>query len=55
VMGGPVIRCHTPDGTPDSGDTAWMMAATTLVFLQTPAIGVLQGASFDFNSILYKS
>eukprot|EP00009_Paramoeba_aestuarina_P000757 CAMPEP_0201510326 /NCGR_PEP_ID=MMETSP0161_2-20130828/3057_1 /ASSEMBLY_ACC=CAM_ASM_000251 /TAXON_ID=180227 /ORGANISM="Neoparamoeba aestuarina, Strain SoJaBio B1-5/56/2" /LENGTH=448 /DNA_ID=CAMNT_0047905479 /DNA_START=60 /DNA_END=1406 /DNA_ORIENTATION=- len=41
-MGGPVIRCDTPDGSPSPGDTAWMMTASTLVFLQTPAIGVLQ-------------
>mmetsp|Transcript_6945 Transcript_6945/g.19661 ORF Transcript_6945/g.19661 Transcript_6945/m.19661 type:complete len:451 (+) Transcript_6945:119-1471(+) len=44
-MGGPLLPplgCDTADGLPDSGDTAWMMAATTLVFLQTPAIGILQ-------------
>ena len=48
-MGGPVLPiggCDTIDGMPDPGDTAWMMAATTLVFIQTPAVGILQGKSY---------
>lgn len=34
--------CATFDGTSDSGDTGWMLAATTLVMLQTPAMGLAQ-------------
>ena len=41
-----MIRCDTPNGLPNPGDTAWMMTAATLVFIQTPAIGILQGFLF---------
>jgi Amt family ammonium transporter len=30
------------DGLPDTGDTAWMLFATTFVMLQTPATGICQ-------------
>jgi ammonia channel protein AmtB len=30
------------DGTYDTGDTAWMLTSTALVFIQIPGLGITQ-------------
>jgi len=40
------------DGSVDSGDTAWLMVATGLVFIMTPAVAFFYGGMLRKNSFL---
>ena len=39
-------------GTPDGGDTAWMLVAFALVLLMTPALGLFYGGMVRSKSVL---